>query len=32
MIPLHGENINHQLAMLGTGIEILNRVTEIEEN
>ena len=31
MIPLHNENFNHQLVMLGTGIEILNRVVNIEE-
>ena len=30
MIPLHGENINHQYAMLGTGIEILNRHVNIK--
>ena len=30
MIPLHGESFNHQLVMLGTGLEILNRVVEIE--
>lgn len=32
MIPLHGESINHQLVMLGTGLEILSRVAAIEEN
>lgn len=31
MIPLHGENFNHQLVMLGTGLEILNRVVDIRE-
>ena len=31
MIPLHGENINHQLVMLGTGLEILDRVVDIRE-
>lgn len=30
MIPLHRESFNHQLVMLGTGLEILNRVIEIE--
>lgn len=33
MIPLHCENFNHQLVMLGTGLEILNRninITYIE--
>lgn len=30
MIPLHTESIKHQMAMLATGIEILNRVIEIE--
>ena len=29
MIPLHGESINHQLVMLGTGLDILNRVVDI---
>lgn len=29
MIPLHGENIKHQLAMLGTGLTILNRIVDI---
>lgn len=32
MIPLHGENINHQYTMLGTGLDILNRNINIEEN
>ncbi len=32
MIPLHGEKLEHQLAMLGVGIEILNRVVDIQEN
>ena len=31
MIPLHGESFEHQLVMLGTGIEILNRVVDIKE-
>lgn len=29
MIPLHNENFNHQLVMLGRGLEILNRVIDI---
>lgn len=29
MIPLHGESIRQQLAMLGTGLDILNRVVDI---
>ena len=29
MIPLHNENSKHQLAMLGTGLQILNRVVDI---
>lgn len=29
MIPLHGESINHQMAMLGTGLDILDRVIDI---
>ena len=29
MIPLHGESLNHQMVMLGTGIELLNRVVDI---
>ena len=29
MIPLHQENIKHQMAMLATGLEILNRVVDI---
>lgn len=32
MIPLHGENIAHQMVMLGTGLDILNRVVDIETN
>lgn len=32
MIPLHGESITHQMAMLGTGLEILNRVINIQED
>lgn len=31
MIPLHGESIRHQMVMLSTGLEILNRVLDIEE-
>ncbi|PKB53209.1 capsular biosynthesis protein [Clostridium sp. HMb25] len=30
MIPLHKESFNHQLVMLGTGVEILNRVVNIK--
>jgi len=30
MIPLHKESVEHQLVMLGTGLEILNRVIDIE--
>ena len=30
MIPLHGESIRHQMVMLGTGLEILNRVVNIQ--
>lgn len=30
MIPLHNESFDHQLVMLGTGLEILNRVVNIE--
>ncbi len=30
MIPLHEENANHQMAMLGTGLEILERVLNIQ--
>lgn len=29
MIPLHNESFNHQLVMLGTGLDILNRVVDI---
>lgn len=31
MIPLHAESYRHQIAMLATGIEILDRVVNIEE-
>ncbi len=31
MIPLHGESFDHQLVMLATGLDILNRVTNIKE-
>ena len=31
MIPLHNESFEHQLVMLGTGLEILNRVINNEE-
>lgn len=30
MIPLHGENLNQQMVMLGTGLDILNRVVSIQ--
>lgn len=30
MIPLHAESIDHQMVMLGTGLEILNRVIDIK--
>lgn len=30
MIPLHGESLRHQMVMLGTGLEILGRVIEIQ--
>ena len=30
MIPLHSESIRHQIVMLGTGLEILNRVINIQ--
>ena len=29
MIPLHGESLRHQMVMLGTGIELLGRITDI---
>lgn len=29
MIPLHRESINHQMVMLATGLDILNRVVDI---
>ena len=29
MIPLHNESLEHQAAMLGTGLDILNRVVDI---
>ena len=29
MIPLHNESIEHQMIMMGTGLEILNRVVDI---
>lgn len=32
MIPLHSENINHQYAMLATGIEILSRWINIKKD
>ena len=32
MIPLHNENFNHQMVMLGVGLDILNRVVDITEN
>lgn len=31
MIPLHNENANHQMVMLGTGLQILDRIVEIRE-
>ena len=31
MIPLHKESYEHQLVMLGTGLDILNRVIDITE-
>lgn len=31
MVPLHGESLAHQMTMLGTGIEILARVTDIRQ-
>ena len=31
MIPLHKENLNHQYAMLATGIKILDRIIDIKE-
>lgn len=32
MIPLHGESYDHQLVMLATGLDILDRVTNIKEH
>ena len=32
MIPLHGESLAHQMVMLGTGLDILNRVVDIESD
>lgn len=32
MIPLHGESLDHQYAMLATGIQILDRVMDIRVN
>ena len=32
MIPLHGESFEHQLVMLATGLDILNRVVDITSN
>ena len=29
MIPLHGESLDHQMVMLGMGLDILNRVKDI---
>ncbi len=29
MIPLHNESLEHQMVMLGTGLDILNRVVDI---
>ena len=31
MVPLHSESINHQMVMLATGLDILNRVVDIKE-
>ena len=31
MIPLHTESVNHQMVMLATGLDILNRVENIRE-
>lgn len=31
MIPLHSESINHQLTMMATGIQILDRVIDIKK-
>ena len=31
MVPLHGESIQHQMVMLATGLDILNRVVDITE-
>ncbi|SFU60204.1 hypothetical protein SAMN04487886_10718 [Clostridium sp. DSM 8431] len=31
MIPLHGESYNHQLAMLSTGVQILDRIIDIKK-
>lgn len=31
MLPLHEESIEHQMVMLGTGLDILNRVVDITE-
>lgn len=30
MIPLHGENLNHQIIILATALELLNRVENIQ--
>ena len=32
MIPLHNESFEHQLVMLGTGLDILNRIVDITVN
>ena len=32
MISLHNENIEHQMVMLGTGLELLSKVIEIKED
>lgn len=32
MIPLHRESFEHQIVMLGTGLDILNRVVDIAAN
>lgn len=31
MIPLHGESVRHQMVMLGTGLEILDRVVKVKK-
>ena len=31
MVPLHNESFEHQLVMLSTGLEILNRIIDVTE-